>query len=261
MVSIEALKRTDFTRRCSASTSSIPSTAASTSADSTAAGDAAHRPRAHRGQRAGAHNGHVPVTAINSVIGLIVADANGLGPVVLSNERSSNVGNVTWLGRDVNHQWSKSISYESLLRDTLSQLRVQPRPLLLAAAAALGIRDRRPVPEQSAVLPRLHQLQPAVRDRRRPPGRDLVRTLPQVPLRLRADGTAAGPRGGRGDLRPRSVRRPGQPARFRGHRRPRRAQAVRVRRRILRSSRVPGVGPRRRRLARRAARRGIPFPP
>ncbi|MBJ7341661.1 hypothetical protein [Mycolicibacterium sp.] len=74
----------------------------------------------------GAHNGHVPVTAINSVIGLIVADANGLGPVVLSNERSSNVGNVTWLGRDVNHQWSKSISYESLLRDTLTAYGFNP---------------------------------------------------------------------------------------------------------------------------------------
>ena len=74
----------------------------------------------------GAHNGHVPVTAINSVIGLIVADARRLGPVVLSNERSSNVGNVTWLGRDVNHQWSKSISYESLLRDTLRQYGLNP---------------------------------------------------------------------------------------------------------------------------------------
>jgi UDP-N-acetyl-alpha-D-muramoyl-L-alanyl-L-glutamate epimerase len=74
----------------------------------------------------GAHNGHVPVTAINSVIGLIVADSNGLGPVVLSNERSSNVGNVTWLGRDVNHQWSKSIAYESLLRDTLTGYGLNP---------------------------------------------------------------------------------------------------------------------------------------
>ncbi|TPG31581.1 hypothetical protein [Mycolicibacterium hodleri] len=74
----------------------------------------------------GAHNGHVPVTAINSVIGLIVANANDLGPVVLSNERSSNVGNVTWLGRDVNHQWSKSISYESLLRDTLTAYGLNP---------------------------------------------------------------------------------------------------------------------------------------
>jgi hypothetical protein len=74
----------------------------------------------------GAYNGHVPVTAINSVIGLIVADANGLGPVVLSNERSSNVGNVSWMGRDINHQWSKSISYETLLRNTLSQYGMNP---------------------------------------------------------------------------------------------------------------------------------------
>jgi hypothetical protein len=74
----------------------------------------------------GAYNGHVPVTAINSVIGLIVADANGLGPVVLSNERSSNVGNVSWLGHDVNHQWSKSIHYETLLRDTIAQLGFNP---------------------------------------------------------------------------------------------------------------------------------------
>ena len=75
---------------------------------------------------AGAYNGHVPVTAINSVIGLIVADANDLGPVVLSNERSSNVGNVSWQGHDVNHQWSKSIHYETLLRDTLARLGLNP---------------------------------------------------------------------------------------------------------------------------------------
>lgn len=75
---------------------------------------------------AGAHNGHVPVTAINSVIGLIVADANGLGPVVFSNEKSSNVGNVSWMGRDVNHQWSKSIEYESLLRNTLAGYGLNP---------------------------------------------------------------------------------------------------------------------------------------
>lgn len=74
----------------------------------------------------GAYNGHVPVTAINSVIGLIVADANGFGPVVLSNERSSNIGNVSWNGRDINHQWSKSIAYETLLRNTLSQYGMNP---------------------------------------------------------------------------------------------------------------------------------------
>lgn len=93
---------------------------------------------------AGAYNGHVPVTAINSVIGLIVADANGLGPVVLSNERSSNVGNVSWLGHDVNHQWSKSILYETLLRDTLRRLGFNPDRYfsLLRALSESEIADR-----------------------------------------------------------------------------------------------------------------------
>jgi hypothetical protein len=75
---------------------------------------------------AGAYNGHIPVTAINSIIGLIVADAKGLGPVVLSNERSSNVGNVEWMGQDINHQWSKSVTYETLLRDTLASYGLNP---------------------------------------------------------------------------------------------------------------------------------------
>lgn len=83
-------------------------------------------PRLIQANAEGAYNGHVPVTAINSVIGLIVADAHGLGPVVLSNERSSNVGNVEWLGRDINHQWSKSLAYETLLRDTLAHLGFNP---------------------------------------------------------------------------------------------------------------------------------------
>ena len=98
-------------RCCSASTSSTPSTGASRSAVSSSVRvtRAASTAGSSRPTPQGAYNGHVPVTAINSVIGLIVADANGLGPVVLSNERSSNVGNVSWLGRDVNHQWSKSI--------------------------------------------------------------------------------------------------------------------------------------------------------
>jgi hypothetical protein len=83
-------------------------------------------PRLIEVNAAGALNGHVPVTAINSVIGLIVADAMDLGPVVFSNEKSSNVGNVSWMGRDVNHQWSKSIEYESLLRNVLFGFGLNP---------------------------------------------------------------------------------------------------------------------------------------
>jgi hypothetical protein len=66
-------------------------------------------------------NGHVPVTAINSLIALVTARAHGLGPVVMSNELSAGSGNVTWRGLEVNHQYSKSWEFEQLLRETLSE--------------------------------------------------------------------------------------------------------------------------------------------
>lgn len=64
---------------------------------------------------AGALNGHVPVTAVNSVVGLLVAERLGLDAVVFSNEASSSFGNVSWAGVEVNHQWSKGIDFERLL--------------------------------------------------------------------------------------------------------------------------------------------------
>jgi UDP-N-acetyl-alpha-D-muramoyl-L-alanyl-L-glutamate epimerase len=73
-----------------------------------------------RAGREGAPNGHVPVTAINSVIGLVAAELLGCGPVVFSNEESADHGNLEWNGRLINHQWSKSLEYEDLLRDTLA---------------------------------------------------------------------------------------------------------------------------------------------
>ncbi len=69
--------------------------------------------------RQGAPNGHVPVTAVNSVIALICAAALGFDTVAFSNEASSSYGNVAWHGRDINHQWSKGIEFERLLRSSL----------------------------------------------------------------------------------------------------------------------------------------------
>ena len=67
--------------------------------------------------RAGALNGHVPVTAINSLIGLLTAVRSGYDGVVFSNESSSSSGNVEWEGIDGNHQWSKGIEFETSLRE------------------------------------------------------------------------------------------------------------------------------------------------
>ena len=72
--------------------------------------------------RAGALNGHVPVTAIVSCVALLTASLHGYDAVALANERSASQGNVAWDGIDVNHQFSKSLRAERLLRAALAEV-------------------------------------------------------------------------------------------------------------------------------------------
>ena len=67
----------------------------------------------------GALNGHVPVTAMNSLIALVQARIIGLGPVVMSLEASASEPTLDWEGAEVNHQWSKSETAEKLLQEML----------------------------------------------------------------------------------------------------------------------------------------------
>jgi hypothetical protein len=60
----------------------------------------------------GALNGHVPITAIVSLIAVAASYVHGFRTIVLSNERSASEGNVVSDGQDVNHQYSKSIAFE-----------------------------------------------------------------------------------------------------------------------------------------------------
>ncbi|MEV6930045.1 hypothetical protein AB0M46_36945 [Dactylosporangium sp. NPDC051485] len=76
-------------------------------------------PRMRELNEAGAYNGHIPVTAINSLIAVAASLMHGLGPVVMSNESSASVPNLNWLGRDINHQWSKGLPAEVHLREAL----------------------------------------------------------------------------------------------------------------------------------------------
>ncbi|WP_221329880.1 hypothetical protein [Actinoplanes sp. L3-i22] len=76
-------------------------------------------PRLFELNKAGALNGHIPVTAINSLIAIATAIWHGLGPVVMSNERSASDPNLIWNGHEVNHQWSKGVLAEGLLRDAV----------------------------------------------------------------------------------------------------------------------------------------------
>jgi len=67
--------------------------------------------------RAGAWNGHVPVTAINSAILLCAALLYGYRYVVFANERSADEATLTTAeGHEVNHQYSKSTAFEARFR-------------------------------------------------------------------------------------------------------------------------------------------------
>ncbi len=69
----------------------------------------------------GALNGHVPITAYLSILSVLIALLYEFDAVMMSNERSANEGNIKFKGMDINHQWSKSITFERALRRYLSE--------------------------------------------------------------------------------------------------------------------------------------------
>lgn len=71
------------------------------------------------GQQPGYLNGHVPSTAINSMIAALTALLFSYNRIVLSNERSASEGNAVHDGREVNHQYSKSLDFEIRIADIL----------------------------------------------------------------------------------------------------------------------------------------------
>jgi hypothetical protein len=90
--------------------------------------------------RAGALNGHVPITAIVSCVALLCAALNGFDAVAMANERSASAGNLSWEGIEVNHQFSKGIAAERLLRAALRELPGAPELFsVLRPASELAI--------------------------------------------------------------------------------------------------------------------------
>lgn len=65
----------------------------------------------------GSYNGHIPISAIFSFLGLLAARLHGYRYLAVGNEQSSNFGNLKYRGVIINHQWSKSMEYESLLQE------------------------------------------------------------------------------------------------------------------------------------------------
>jgi hypothetical protein len=68
----------------------------------------------------GALNGPVPVTAVVSAIACAAAPLYGFDAVAMANERSASEGSMLGDGVEVNHQWSKGIEFERLMRGELA---------------------------------------------------------------------------------------------------------------------------------------------
>jgi len=62
-------------------------------------------------------NGHTPFSAYLAFLSVLCAILFNFKYIVFSNERSSNEGNVKYLGRIINHQYSKSFDFEKRFRD------------------------------------------------------------------------------------------------------------------------------------------------
>ena len=69
--------------------------------------------------KAGAWNGHIPVTAINSAILAVAAVLYGFDTIAFSNERSASSATLEYDGQPVNHQWSKGWAFERSFHDLL----------------------------------------------------------------------------------------------------------------------------------------------
>ncbi len=139
-------------------------------------------PELSRLNRAGALNGHVPITAIVSLIAVVGSFLYGYDTIVMAVERSASEETTVVGGVPVNHQYSKSLDFERLLA-AAGVDRHRPRHRLrLRPASLLGIGHRPCLCPAHPLPPHFLQLQ-----HRLPPvgpGRGrVVRRLPQVPVR------------------------------------------------------------------------------
>jgi hypothetical protein len=62
-------------------------------------------------------NGHTPFSAMMSFVMTLASYLVDIKYIAVSNEFSANEGNTTYLGQLINHQYSKSLEYETLFRE------------------------------------------------------------------------------------------------------------------------------------------------
>lgn len=72
-------------------------------------------------EREDTNNGHIPISAVYHFVGILLGALYDFKYIVFSNEKSANYGNVEYLGKQINHQWSKSYEFEQMLQDYVSK--------------------------------------------------------------------------------------------------------------------------------------------
>lgn len=77
-------------------------------------------PRLKTATANGGLDGHVPITAVTSILSVLAAIAVGADEVAFANERSADEETAVVSGVAVNHQWSKSTAFEAGLRAALA---------------------------------------------------------------------------------------------------------------------------------------------
>jgi hypothetical protein len=108
-------------------------------------------PQLLRSRELGFLNGHVPVTGIISAIAVLAAVLEGRDAVIMSNEWSASVPTVQAGDHGVNHQYSKSASFEAAFRGVLAQV-----PGLPEYFSALRARTELWIADQFAHLTQYH---------------------------------------------------------------------------------------------------------
>ncbi|MBI4096336.1 MAG: hypothetical protein HY425_01330 [Candidatus Levybacteria bacterium] len=69
----------------------------------------------------GTYNGHIPVSVVYALLGLMASVFYDYDNFVVGNEKSANYGNVRYLGETINHQWSKSEEFEKLFNNYIGK--------------------------------------------------------------------------------------------------------------------------------------------
>lgn len=91
------------------------------------------------------YHGHVPFSAIFAFIALFVSAIYDYSSIITANEKSSNFGNLNYLGNEINHQWSKSEEFENLFKDYIRKFITPDVDFFFYFTALFGNGDRQAV--------------------------------------------------------------------------------------------------------------------